>query len=398
MGDLGGGVGAWSAEVDLDQAIADLVARDDVDLPPYPAVALKIERLVGGGDYGLDELARLVQSDQALAADVLRCANSAAFLRGVPVASVPQAVARIGAGELSRIAFASALSGRALSAGPLSLLRRRIWHDAVASAILARELARARGLSPEVAFACGLLHDFGRVLVVECLERIASGARHRRSMPARFWEAVVDHHHVALGRLLADRWQLPRVIADAITMHHLEEPAEAETPELVAVIAVCDRLVRLLDERSAVGEADVLAVQSLSEADTAALLRAIDAVPGFVAAFERDVPPAGRELLEAPAPPPSRAVGGALRLLAASVEYRVTGFAPHQLILSGPAPLPEGALLEVETLEVPPVRFHARIQLCWDEGPHRFGVVLMPFALSGPALMRWQGLAGPARG
>jgi HD-like signal output (HDOD) protein len=395
--DLAGGVGAWSAEVDLDQAIADLVARDDVDLPPYPAVVMRIERLVGGGDYGLDDLARLVQSDQALVADVLRCANSAAYSRGQPVASVPQAVARIGAGELSRIAFASALSGRALSAGALSLLRRRIWHDAVASAILGRELARARGLSPEVAFACGLLHDFGRVLAVECLERIASGARHRQAMPARFWEAVVDHHHVALGRLLAERWQLPRVISDAIVLHHQETPEGAESPELVAVVAISDRLVRLLDERSAVAESDVLAVQSLSEVDTAALLRAIDAVPGFVAAFERDVPPAGRELLEPPPVPVSRPVGGTVRVLAASVEYRVTGFAPHQLILTGPAPLVEGALLEVETLEVPPARFHARVQLCWQDG-RLFGVVLMPFALSGPALMRWQGLAATARG
>ena len=78
---LSASAGAWSAEVDLDSAIQDLVARDAVEIPPYPAVAMKIERLVGGGDFGLDELARLVASDQALAADVLRCGNSASHLR-----------------------------------------------------------------------------------------------------------------------------------------------------------------------------------------------------------------------------------------------------------------------------------------------------------------------------
>jgi hypothetical protein len=128
--------GAWSAEVDLDEAITDLMARDAVEIPPYPAVAMKIERLVGGGDFGLDELARLVASDQSLAADVLRCANSAAFSRGGPVASVPQAVARIGAGELSRIAFASALSGRALARGPLSLLRFYALHVVIVPAVM----------------------------------------------------------------------------------------------------------------------------------------------------------------------------------------------------------------------------------------------------------------------
>ena len=388
---------AWSADLDLDAAIDQLVARDEVELPPYPAVALRIERLVGGGDFGLDELARLVASDQALAADCLRCANSATFVRGEPVSTLPGAVARIGAGELSRIAFASALGARALGAGPLSVLRRRVWHDGVAAAVLARELARARGLKPDEAFACGLLHDFGKVLAIECLERIARGARHPRPMPARFWEAVVDAHHLRLGTLLARRWSLPRVLADAITLHHEIGTAGAEQPALLAVVSLCDRLVRLLDERSSVGEADVAAVQTLSEADTEALIRGIEVVPGFVAAFERDTPPSSASLLEPLAPPPYRAPPRAVRVRVQGSEFVVTGFAKDQLVLRGPHPLPEGALLEVTVLEAPSVTFHARVMVCFD-APGGTGVVLMPFALGGPALRRWQGMTALAEG
>jgi putative nucleotidyltransferase with HDIG domain len=394
---LSASAGAWSAEVDLDTAIADLVERDAVEIPPYPAVAMKLERLVGGGDFGLDELARLVASDQALAADVLRCANSAAFARGGPVASVPQAVARIGAGELSRIAFASALSGRALSRGPLALLRRRVWHDAVASAVLARELARPRGLARDEAFACGLLHDFGRVLALECLERIARGTRHPRAMPSRFWEAVVDSHHVRLGAVLAAKWALPQVLVEAITLHHDEDLPAARHPEMVRAVALCDRLVRLLDDRSHVGLADVTAIQQLGEEETEALVRGIEVVPGFVAAFEREVPAPDRGLLEAASAPPARSPRGPLGVRVGGESYAVTGFASHQLVLKGQAPLPEGALLEVAIDEVPPVHFHARVLLCWEEAG-RFGVVLMPFALAGPALLRWQGLSGMAEG
>lgn len=397
MSGLGGSAGAWSAEVDLDQAIDDLVARDAVEVPPYPAIAMRIERLVGGGDFGLDDLARLVGSDQALAADAIRCANSAAFARGGPATSVPQAVARIGAGELSRIAFASALSGRALARGPLALLRRRVWHDAVAAGVLCRELARARHLPVDQAFACGLLHDFGKVLALECLERIARGTRHPRQMPSRFWEAVVDAHHVRLGALLADRWGLPELLREAITLHHAEDPKAARHPEMVRAVALCDRLVRLLDDRAGVDQGDVTAIQSLDEADTEALIRAIEVVPGFVAAFEREVPPPDRTLL-APAAipqgqPPRRAVGA----LVGGARYAVTGFATHQLVLDGAAPLPEGALLEVELDGEPPAAFHARVLLCW-EAAGRFGVVLQPFALSGPALLRWQGLGAIAEG
>lgn len=394
---LSASAGAWSAEVDLDEAIADLVGRDAVELPPYPAVALKIERLVGGGDFGLDDLARLVASDQALAADVLRCANTAAFARSGPVSSVPQAVARIGAGELSRIAFASALSGRALARGPLATLRRRVWHDAVAAAVLARELARARGQRVDEAFACGLLHDFGRVLALECLERIARGTRHPRPMPSRFWEAVVDSHHVRLGAVLAAKWELPPLLVEAITLHHDQGLEGARHPEMVRIVALCDRLVRLLDDRSSVGPADVTAIQELEEAETEALIRGIEVVPGFVAAFEREVPPPDRALLE-PAPvPPARRPRGPVGLRVGGERYAVTGFASHQLVVKGKVPLAEGALLEVELDESPPVHFHARVLLCWEE-VGGVGVVLMPFALAGPALLRWQGLSGLAEG
>ena len=43
------------------------------------------------------------------------------------------------------------------------------------------------------------------------------------------------------------------------------------------------------------------------------------------------------------------------------------------------------------------VPFHARVTLCWEEGG-RHGILLMPFALGGPALLRWQGLAPVAEG
>jgi HD-like signal output (HDOD) protein len=395
--DLSESAAGWSAGVELDGAIIDLVERDAVDVPPYPAVALKIERLLGGGDFGLDELARLVSSDQSLAADVLRCANTAVFARGGPVSSVPQAVARIGAAELSHIAFASALGARALAHGPLALLRRRAWHDALASGVLARELARSRHLPVDEAFACGLLHDFGRVLTMECLERISRGTRHPRRMPSRFWEAVVDNHHLRLGALLAERWSLPAVLAEAMTLHHQERLDEARHPEMVRAVALCDRLVRLLDERAMVEPGDVSTIQTLSEEDTEALIRGIEVVPGFVAAFERETPPAEHDLLEPPPRPPATPPRKSVRMRVGQEIYAVTGFAPHQLILSGKKPLPEGTLLEVELLDEATTPFHARVLLCWEDGA-RFGLVIMPFALAGPALLRWQGLSGGAEG
>jgi putative nucleotidyltransferase with HDIG domain len=398
---VGGGEEAGVGEALLDETIAELLARDAIDFPPYPAVALRIGALVQTGDYGLDDLARLVGSDQALATDLLRLANTAAHSHGIPTASVAQAVSRVGADELARVAMASALGGTALARGPLANLRRIAWRDALSSALLCRELARTRGLLGDDAFTCGLLHDFGRVIAIGAIERIASGQRPARPMSAEFWNRVVDRHHVALGVTLAARWELPQVVIDAVALHHEETDLGAESPALLAVVRIVDPLVGLLRDRSHL-QATLEAMASLTDADGDALRRVLRGLAGYLASFEREPgapdarllapPPRPAPALRAPTLPEDRRV----RFRIAGQDYEATGFGPNQLFVRGPAPLPEELLLEVEALHQPGLVFHARVLLCWPEG-EACGALLMPFALTGPALLHWHGLV-PAGG
>jgi putative nucleotidyltransferase with HDIG domain len=385
------------AESLLDEAILDLLARDALEFPPYPAIALRIQSLVGGGDFGLDDLAKLVTSDQALASDLLRVANSAVYSHGTATASIPQAVARVGAQELSRIALASGLGSTALARGPLATLRRRAWREALSAALLCRELARARGLNGEDAFTCGLLHDVGRVLTIGAVERIAGGGRSSRPMSAQFWSAVVDRHHTALGVALAARWELPQVVVDAIALHHEETSQGAASPEMLEVVRTVDPLVALLRDRAFL-QAGLSAVSALSQDDSEALRRVLRSLPGFLASFEREPGSADSLLLEAPERPAPvlQPEDRRVRFRIAGQEYEATGFGPHQLFVRGAAPLPEELLLEVEALHVPGLVFHARVLLCWPDGK-LCGALLMPFALTGPALLHWQGLV-PAGG
>jgi putative nucleotidyltransferase with HDIG domain len=378
----------FGAEADLDLAIDGLVARDALTLPPYPGIALRIADLVREGDYGLDALARLVRSDAALAADLLRVANSAYYGFG-KVVSLEQAVVRVGEAHLEQLALAAVLGAHALARGPLAPLRRLAWHDALASAVLSRELAKQRRLPAEEAFTCGLLHDFGRIVAIGAIERIAAGSQ---AMPAQFWEAVVDRHHVHLGVIVAERWRLPAAVSDAIRHHHADAAAGPAPAPIVAVVKVVDAAVRLLGERAGVTAADLAALAVLSEPETTALVRILRVLPAFVASLDK-VPEAslGPALLEGKAAVPRPACGYGVRARIAGEEWVALGIGPHQLAVRGGSPLAEGAMIEVEVLGTRSLTFHARVLLSWpDRGA--FGAVLMPFGLSGPALLDWRGL------
>jgi len=385
---------------DLDQAIVDLVARGGVKVPPYPAVAFRIDALLRTGDYGVEDLSRLVSSDQVLAADVIRCANSAVYARGSPAASVKQAVGRVGAKDVAALALASGLGSHATAPGKLASLRRRAWFDALASALLCQALAPRRKLSPDVAFAAGLLHDFGRVVAIACIEDILAQQKTGPRSEAA-WGEVIDRYHVELGIVMAARWGLPPVLADVISMHH-GDPAAAADPALVDAVAAADEVVTLLGDRVALPPEDLGLASLVASAEHDAIGNALHGLPAFIASFETPDawrgggeslvahdPPARRE---APPPPPHEV---RLSLGGKDHGFRILGVASTHLMLVGGTAVPENMLLQMKVCCDPPLEGFASVKLSWPEGDGT-AILLQPYALAGEALSRWKALVAEA--
>jgi putative nucleotidyltransferase with HDIG domain len=390
---------AMAEPFDLDQALVDVVASGAVEVPPYPAVALQIDKLLRGGDYGLEDLTRLVTSDQVLAAEMLRVSNSAAYFRSSPVNSVRAAVGRLGARDVARLALAFGLGAHATAPGPLAPLRRRVWLEALASAALCQALARGRGVAPDEAFSAGLLHDFGKVVAIASIEALV----HKRRVPPRTmaeWSALVDRYHVELGVVMAARWGLPAVTADVISLHHADDIGGAADPGLVELVAAIDEVTAMLGERTHVLPVDLGAAALLRGGEAEAVAAAIESLASFVASFEagepfqgagahelvaRPVQPRAEPAVQPPPWPVTLAVGGR------SAEYRILGVASTHFMVNGAAPLPENLLLEMVVGCRPPLSGFASVKLAWpDQGG--FTMLVQPYALSGVALERWKQL------
>src|SRR5512141_1023507 len=183
----------------LERAIRERVADGTLRIPPYPAVAVRVQEALGRKDAGLGEVAELVGGDAVLAASILRCANSVMYRRGSPLTELLQAITRIGAAEVMRLLLASGLSAGAQAVGALVSIRRLIWIEGLASAAVCQELARLRGLRTEEAFVLGLLHDFGKIVASSALEALLEEGQFEGRWPLEVWAAMVERHHVAVG-------------------------------------------------------------------------------------------------------------------------------------------------------------------------------------------------------
>ena len=235
-------------------ALTDIIANGKVRVPPAPASALRIQKVMQDRGASVRELAEIVSVDPPLAAAVLRAANSGEFKNLVPVASVPDAIARIEVEALPRIALAIRAADVATHDGPLAQLRLLAWRRSVTSAMICRFAAEHRGGRAGDAFACGLLHDFGWIVALSALEDLLADHPDEKQRTAESWMGLVDQFHILLGHITAVRWDLPPLIAEAILCHHMPEKASPLYRPMVEMVALSDRVVNLLEQQPSVTE------------------------------------------------------------------------------------------------------------------------------------------------
>jgi len=221
---------------------------------PFPSIAMEILELVRYPDVDLNELARYIRVDGALAGGVLALANSAVYRAVRRIDTVKEAVARLGMSEVARLA--AAISMRALYSTDATRAHeafqpvwQRLFQHAVTVARCASELARqklARTPGVEQTFMAGLLHDVGLAAALRAAAELTSYGK-LPALEEPLLDRVLHRVHVEAGVELHKIWQLPPTLSEVAAHHHGPVPHG----ELEPVI----HLVRMVSARDLLGRA-----------------------------------------------------------------------------------------------------------------------------------------------
>ena len=132
-----------------------------IKLPSPPAIALKILKAVRQDDNSFKELAEIVMADPALAARIMKLANSSLY--GLPkrVDSLVQATALIGTQQLKNIALSFVIVQDFQEARQGSFNMNLFWRRAISTAVAAEILAKNIGHKDHDIFISALLQDIG---------------------------------------------------------------------------------------------------------------------------------------------------------------------------------------------------------------------------------------------
>ena len=215
--------GASPSDSDLRAANSLAVRLASFDgLRPFSGVVQSLLDHVSCSDFSLDEVRRLVESDPALAARIMRVANSAAYRAHGPCASVAQAIVRIGATNVSGLAMAMSAMTLFKDMGGVG---QKIRDHSAGTAAMARELAMCldlAALSSKV-FLAGLLHDLGKLLLIQTgdvayaalvAQELSPSSLHLRE------QALWGFDHAMLGAHVLLSWNIPAPIPHLIACHH----------------------------------------------------------------------------------------------------------------------------------------------------------------------------------
>ncbi len=216
--------------------IEDIVSKTP-DLPTIPATAIRVMKETQNTNASAASIARILATDQALSARVLRLANSAYYGLSKRVNELQDGVVILGMRTVKNLAaVAATYPWMSRSVSGYCLGPEQLWSHSFGTAVGAQLVAQqSRKCAPDVAFTSGLLHDIGKVALSIWIENKIQAIKLyaiREGIPFDAAERkVLGYDHCQVGAYLAQSWNLPEEIEHACLFHH--RPDSSENPSFV---------------------------------------------------------------------------------------------------------------------------------------------------------------------
>ena len=219
------------------------------DLPPMSQAMHKARTVLADPNSSFKDLAIVFVTDQAIAARVLKLANSAYYGLSNQVSSIQHAAVVLGyrtLGELVTLASTSELMGKALKG--YGLESGELWQHSLAVAFGSKFIAGKK--TPALvddAFASGLIHDAGKLVldkyIAERQQAFQACVSEGQGGLVSAEKEVLGVDHAEIASEICKGWNVPQEMTTGIRYHH--DPARSEGSELANILHVADGIAMM---------------------------------------------------------------------------------------------------------------------------------------------------------
>jgi len=210
------------------------------DLPTIPVVATKVMQLIESEKATAEELAKVVASDPAVAARVLKISNSSFYGCQRQIQTLSHAIVVLGFSTLKSLVVAASVKQ---VYKPYGLTEKMLWEHSFGAGLAARIIAKeTHAANEEEAFLGGLFHDIGKIIMNNMDSQQFQAAMQKcYNDQVSFSEAerqVYSYTHSEVGALVIKKWNFPDILMHAVLKHHTFDFAEDEDAYQVRLACV----------------------------------------------------------------------------------------------------------------------------------------------------------------
>ena len=219
-------------EIEYENIILSLKDR----LPSLPQILQDLVGKLSDPNSNLDHVEELVQIDQAITAQILKVSNKLEFLEPHEprIVTIHDALHKIGFENAKRIALNfSVLKIMRITKFPTNFCCEDLWQHSLGVAVTSLVLSDLIGFeNPDQAYACGLIHDIGKLVKVSHNYRVFS-----KEIASGYRKGIDSHdlevrrgliRHDLLGSKMLEHWKMPSDLITVVKWHHSENRAERE--------------------------------------------------------------------------------------------------------------------------------------------------------------------------
>lgn len=238
---------------EIDQAQSQGPLRG-MTIQPCPAALMDLRAEINKADPNPQVIARIAGADVALAASLLRVANSPFYARSRPTSTVSEAVALLGMTQTVTILTGFLLRSSMKTQSPLL---ERFWDTSTRRALIMGFLAKQMySVSQDMGHTFGLFSHVGIPVMMMGLKGYESTFVDATTHPERSFVQIENaaHRtdHAVVGAMVAKAWNLPLVITVAVRLHHdftvLEDTSiHKEARSLIAMSLMAERIMSQLE-------------------------------------------------------------------------------------------------------------------------------------------------------
>jgi putative nucleotidyltransferase with HDIG domain len=209
----------------IPETVRRLLASQPIELPIFHPVALKLQKMLSSYDFTVDEVSQVANEDVSLASQMLKIANSPMYMGRSKVATIKEAVIRLGAQQVINLVIAASQASAHSSNTPeLDHYMKELWMHSHSCALGARWLAHScgmRGVADET-YLAALLHDVGKLYLLKSIERLVGAGVISSMFDNELILEIFEAMHVEQGYRMMQHWNFPAMYCDVIRDHHAD--------------------------------------------------------------------------------------------------------------------------------------------------------------------------------